>query len=189
MTDPNPPAEQPPADPPGLGGEAPPEVPEGASAALAGLNEDDAREVARLLATPGAVAWAQAQLADQEGTPATREGRYRVERNEAREQLAAATAQVERLQRAEVQRVAAAKLEHGADVFEIGRVELADLLTEDGTVDASKVEAATQALLRTRPGLGKGVGRTWPDFGQGVRGELGGPRSVGWADVLGGKPA
>lgn len=61
---------------------------------------------------------------------------------------------VERLQRGEVQRLVGADLAQPGDLFDIGRVALADLLDTDGNVDDGLVATAVYGLLVDRPGLG-----------------------------------
>ncbi|MFC4494930.1 hypothetical protein ACFPA8_12370 [Streptomyces ovatisporus] len=56
-------------------------------------------------------------------------------------------------QSAEVERLAAEKLEVAGDLFAVGGIELAGLLAEDGSVDPDKVSAAADALVAERPGL------------------------------------
>ncbi len=105
--------------------------------------------------------------------------RHRLRATESeRDQLAGL---VSALQRDEAERLAADHLAVGADLFDVGRVDLANLLAETGRVDPALVAAAVETLLRERPGL-----RQLPrvtDTGAGVRGPStpGGPT---WGDVL-----
>lgn len=99
------------------------------------------------------------------GTPATPEpengnqglvearDRYRTERDSAREALTTLTQRVERLLRAEVERLAADGLSHPADLFSLSGNELADYLTDDGDVDPERVAADVAAILAERPGM------------------------------------
>jgi len=57
------------------------------------------------------------------------------------------------LQRAEIERLASAGLSHPTDLFTLSGNELADYLTDAGTVDAEKVAADVAAILQERPGL------------------------------------
>lgn len=82
-----------------------------------------------------------------------REARYRVERNEAREALAAAEARIAHLHRAEVERLAAGSLSHPEDLFSLSGNALSDYLDDDGMVDPVKVAADVSEILRERPGL------------------------------------
>lgn len=84
-----------------------------------------------------------------------KEARYRTERNAAREALTAAEASIERLQRAEVERVAGEHLAMPGDLFSLTGNELADYLDEDGNVDPVRVAADVAAVLTERPGLRK----------------------------------
>lgn len=82
-----------------------------------------------------------------------REARYRVERNEAREQLAAANERIARMQRTEIERLAATSLAHPDDLFTLSGNDLADYLNDDGDVDPEKVDADIAAIVAERPGL------------------------------------
>lgn len=118
------------------------------------------------------------EAASQKGN---REARYRVERNEAREALATARARIERMQRAEVERLAADKLSHPADLFSLSGNELADYLTQDGDVDAEKVAADVAAILAERPGLRRNTPGYDPTQGYGGRPPKGSPS---FADLM-----
>lgn len=85
-----------------------------------------------------------------------REARYRVERNEAREQLAAANERIARWQRAEIERIAGETLAMPGDLWINGN-DVTDYLTEDGYVDPDKVSADVELMLSERPGLQKPV--------------------------------
>lgn len=82
-----------------------------------------------------------------------REARYRVERNEARAEVANLQARLAIIQRAEIERLASAGLSHPSDIFTLSGNELADYLTEDGDVDTEKVSADVASILGERPGL------------------------------------
>lgn len=88
-----------------------------------------------------------------EAAQGPREARYRVERNEARDQLAAAHERIARLQRAEIERLAAASLAHPDDLFTLSGNDLTDYLNEDGDVDPERVAADIEAIVTERPGL------------------------------------
>lgn len=93
--------------------------------------------------------------------------------------------QVERMQRAEAERLAGERLAQPSDLFDVGGTALADLLTDDGDVDADRVTAAVQALLDARPGLHRDAKVTWPDMGAGQR-ETSAPTKT-WGAVLRGR--
>jgi hypothetical protein len=93
--------------------------------------------------------------------------RYRAERDTAREELAAAHARIERLQRAEIERLAADDLSHPSDLFSLSGNDLADYLTESGDVDAEKVAADVAEILAERPGLRKAAPAFDPSQGRG----------------------
>ncbi|VBA57608.1 hypothetical protein LAUMK191_04099 [Mycobacterium attenuatum] len=88
-----------------------------------------------------------------ESPKGNREARYRVERNEAREALAAAQARIEAIQTREVERLAGKHLAQPADLFALSGKTLADLLDDNGDVDAERVAEVAAAVLAARPGL------------------------------------
>lgn len=106
-----------------------------------------------------------------EAHKANREARYRVERNEARAERDALAQRVERMQQAEVERLAADALSHPTDLFSLSGNELADYLTDDGDVDADKVAADVAQILAERPGLRKRMPGYDPTQGYGGRPE------------------
>ncbi len=65
------------------------------------------------------------------------------ERDQARTDL-------EAMQRAEVERAAGERLAQGSDLWDAG-VQLEELVSEDGSLDAEKVTAAVAAVLEARP--------------------------------------
>ena len=105
---------------------------------------------------------------------------YRTERDSAREELTAATARIEQLQRAEVERLASALSEPG-DLFTLGGVTLADLLDADGNVDPEQVSTAVAGVLATRPGLRR-MYATDPSQGRG--GDVAVKRAPTFADLF-----
>jgi hypothetical protein len=120
-------------------------------------------------------------------TPGREAAKYRVRLREVEAERDQITAQLTTYQRAAVEQLAAERLAVGADVFDVARAELADLLDEQGQVNPEAVAAAVDALLVSRPGLGRdAVGRLpagFPDLGQGARSrdESGG---TSWTDVI-----
>lgn len=126
-----------------------------------------------------------------EGTPArengsqgqNREARYRVERNEARQERDAALARIEALQLRELHRLAGEHLAQPADLLALGEVTLAELLDDDGNIDPEAVAEAAAALVEARPGLAKNpkVLATDPTQGHGGSPGRGQPD---WADLL-----
>lgn len=89
---------------------------------------------------------------EQDSAPQNREARYRVERNEAREQLAAAELRLVQLQTRELHRLAGEILAVPSDIALSGKP-LSDFLTPEGWVDKSAVEAAAREVAQARPGL------------------------------------
>ncbi|PTR26484.1 hypothetical protein C8K36_10556 [Rhodococcus sp. OK519] len=106
--------------------------------------------------------------ADNSAQRTSKEARYRVERNAAREALTAAQARIERLQRAEIERLAAdAGLAHASDVFTLSGNGPVDYLDDDGNVDPARVAADVTAVLVERPGLRKNAPAFDPSQGTG----------------------
>lgn len=116
---------------------------------------------------------------EQDPAPQNREARYRVERNEAREQLAAAELRLVQLQTAELHRLAGEILSAPEDITLAGKP-LADFLTVEGRVDRAAVEAAAREVAQTRPGLAKYQPGYDPSQGYGIPGT----RTAGWAALL-----
>lgn len=118
-----------------------------------------------------------------EETPrGNKEARYRVERNEARAERDALAQRVERMQRAEVERLAGDSLSHPADLFSLSGNELADYLADNGDVDAEKVAADVAAVLAERPGLRKNSPAFDPSQGHGGRPQA--KREPSWGAVF-----
>jgi hypothetical protein len=115
--------------------------------------------------------------------PATREARYRREAREAQAQVAELTERVTRMQRAEVERMAA-RLHNPSDFWTAG-VDLAELLNEDGEVNPERVAEAVAALADSKPYLMKPPRRS--NFGQGNRTPVDLDSGTTWGSVLRGR--
>ncbi|NVN51310.1 hypothetical protein [Mycolicibacterium hippocampi] len=85
---------------------------------------------------------------------ANREARYRVERNQARDERNALAARLEQLQTAELHRLAGEHLAAPEDISLSGKP-LSEFLTPEGWVDHQAVEAAAKSVIGSRPGLSK----------------------------------
>ena len=101
---------------------------------------------------------------------------HRVKAREAIEQRDALAAKVKALQVADVERLAAAQLAQGSDVWL--DVELAAVLDDEGNVSADLVKAAAEAAAAKRPGLAA----PRPSFDGGVRGPSSAPSGPSFAD-------
>jgi hypothetical protein len=115
-----------------------------------------------------------------EGQKGNREARYRVERNQAREERDTLAARLEQLQTAELHRLAGEFLSAPEDISLSGRA-LTDYLTPEGWVDRAAVEQAARAVVETRPGLAKNAAAVDPT--QGRHGGTGKPEPT-WAALL-----
>ncbi|SIG26154.1 Uncharacterised protein [Mycobacteroides abscessus subsp. abscessus] len=98
--------------------------------------------------------------------PQNREARYRVERNEARAQLAEVELRLVQLQTAELHRLAGSILSAPEDIALSGKP-LESYLTPEGWVDRSAVEAAAREVVAARPGLAKAQPAHDPSQGRG----------------------
>jgi hypothetical protein len=106
------------------------------------------------------------------------------ERDSAREELATAHVRIERMQRAEIERLASDHLAMASDLFSLSGNDVADYLNEDGDVDAEKVAADVAAILAERPGLKKGLPVAGYDPTQGYGGRPEPKREATLADLL-----
>ncbi|MFE2261394.1 hypothetical protein [Streptomyces griseosporeus] len=89
-----------------------------------------------------------------EGNPANREAaKYRRQLRETEAKLSAAEERVNRLLRKAIEDQVSSKLAVPADLFDVGKVELSDLLDADGYPDSETIDAAADALLKQRPHL------------------------------------
>jgi hypothetical protein len=118
-------------------------------------------------------------------TPNAEAQRLRSARRAVEAERDAVLARLTKLQTREAVRLASADLAKGEDLFEIGKTDLASLLTEDGGVNEDAVRSAVNELLDGRPGLRKPAG--FPDLGQGRRRQTAAPKTT-WADWLQAKP-
>lgn len=111
--------------------------------------------------------------------PNNREARYRVERNEARTQLAEAELRLVQLQTRELHRLAGDILSAPEDIALSGKP-LSDFLTPEGWVDKGTVEKVAQEVAQTRPGLAKYQPGYDLSQGHGVPAA----RTAGWGALL-----
>jgi hypothetical protein len=116
-----------------------------------------------------------------EGRKGNREARYRVERNEAREEARQLRERIDSLLTREAERVASKHLAEPADLFTLSGKSVRDFLGEDGELDAELVTSTANEILGTRPGLRPADSAV--DRSQGLGG---GAQSTGpqWSDVL-----
>jgi hypothetical protein len=90
---------------------------------------------------------------DEDESPNAEAARYRVRLREAEQEVGHLRGRIETMQRADVERQLAGRVAQPADIFEIGGVDLADLLDDDGNVVPELVDTAVFGLLESRPGL------------------------------------
>ena len=96
--------------------------------------------------------------------------RYRRQLRETEAQRNTLSERVERMQRSEVERLAAQTLAVAADVWAVGGLDLATVLNEHGDIDPDAVDRFTDEMIRARPGLHHDAKRRpFPDMGQGQR--------------------
>lgn len=124
-----------------------------------------------------------AEQAEPEGRGGNAEAaRYRTQLRAAEAERDTLAARVDALHRSAVERLVADRLAAPADLFDVGQADLADLLDDDGNLDAAAVDQHVADLLATRPGLARDAGPRRLDLGQGVRGST--PGGASWSDLL-----
>lgn len=121
-------------------------------------NEDAASAPQSAEQTANAPADAETTVGDAEqgadkSNPNREAAKYRTKLRETEAERDTLAGRLEMMQRAEVARLAGEKLAIGADILDIAGTPLAELLSDEGTVDPDKVTAATDALLESRPNL------------------------------------
>lgn len=111
-----------------------------------------------------------------------REARYRVERNEARQERDQLAQRVESLLTREAERVAAQHLAEPADLFTLTGKSVRDFVGEDGEVDGELILQAANEILGTRPGLSRHAPATDPS--QGSSSPRPKPKQPSWGALL-----
>lgn len=110
-----------------------------------------------------------ADISTEDKSSANKEAaKYRTRLREAESKLEAANARVNSLLRKSVETYVAAKLSVPSDLFDIGKVDVADLLDGEGNIDTETVDSAVEALLKERPGLSNKA-HYWGDVWGGQR--------------------
>lgn len=120
--------------------------------------------------------------------PEREAARYRRQLRETEAERDALRGQVEAMQRAEVERLASAKLAKPAGIWTVG-IQLDDMLTDSGTVDPAKVADVVAVAMDTvglapvpprsviAPKAGTGGGGRPPSSGKGFAGAFAPPRA------------
>jgi hypothetical protein len=117
-----------------------------------------------------------------EPTKASREARYRTERNGARAERDALAGRVEQMQTRELERIAGNAISTPADLLALTGKTVADFLDESGELDTELVAEAAEELLSSRPGLRKNAPAFDPS--QGVGGKTAAKREPSWGALL-----
>jgi hypothetical protein len=102
-----------------------------------------------------------------QGNPNAKEARYRVERNEARQERDSLTQRVQTLLSREAERVASKHLSEPSDLFTLSGKSVNDFIGEDGELDTELIVQVANDLLGNRPGLGVSAGAYDPTQGKG----------------------
>lgn len=116
------------------------------------------------------------------GSQGNREARYRVERNEARQERDALAQRIERLQTQELHRLAGELLAQPEDIGLSGK-DLADFLTPEGWLDREAVVEVAAEVVEARPGLAKNPKVYAVDMTQGMGGGTS-PKAPEWGDLF-----
>ncbi len=94
---------------------------------------------------------------------------------------------VARMQQAEVNHLVAERMADPEDLRVLGKVELADLLDDEGEVDSEKVEQAVTDLLERKPRLAADYQPDADGFDGGARQSVSNGGDASWSSVLGGR--
>lgn len=116
-----------------------------------------------------------------EPSPGSEAAKYRTQLRATETERDTLTTRVETLTRREAARQAAEVLEVGDDLFDVGRVDLADMFDADGELDPVKVRDAARVVVQARPGLATTKQGRVGGF-QGARGGI--TPSTSWSSVL-----
>jgi hypothetical protein len=116
-----------------------------------------------------------------DGRPPNREARYRVERNQARQERDALSARLTELQTQELHRLAGEHLAAAEDIELSGKT-LADYLTPEGWIDHDAVADAAAEVIESRPGLARNPKVRAVDRSQGSGGS--GKSAPEWSDLF-----
>ncbi|MET8181964.1 hypothetical protein [Streptomyces sp. NPDC005336] len=116
-----------------------------------------------------------------EASPNAEAAKYRRKLRDAETQLEAANTRIETLLRRDIEQRVSDRLAVPADLFDLGKATVADLLNEDGVIMDDAIAAAVEALIEKRPGLAKPKG--WGDVG-GFRPSAISDPAPTWTDAL-----
>lgn len=100
-----------------------------------------------------------------DGTPDPEADRRALE--EAHGRLDAAQKRIDVMLGREVERLVESRLVCPSDLFDLGKIQLSNLLDEAGAIDSEKVTSAVDELLRVRPYLAGGPVTVWGHVGGG----------------------
>ncbi|MET8693190.1 hypothetical protein ABZV65_11685 [Streptomyces bauhiniae] len=117
--------------------------------------------------------------------PNSEAAKYRRKLREAETQLEAASTRIEALLRRDIEQRVSDRLAVPADLFDLGKATVADLLNEDGDVMEDAITAAVEALIEKRPGLAKPKG--WGDVGGSRHAVISDPAPTWTAALRGGR--
>jgi hypothetical protein len=127
-----------------------------------------------------------APAADDTADSGKEAAKYRRRLRETEAERDTLTERLTTLQRSEAERLAAAALTDGADLWREG-TELADLLDDDGNIDPDKVTAAATSVSHAHPHWRKREPAAPPASTVTSNGKIGpgpGPEPRSWTDVL-----
>ncbi|MFI5567281.1 hypothetical protein ACIA6T_07925 [Streptomyces sp. NPDC051740] len=115
-------------------------------------------------------------------SPNAEAAKYRRKLRDAEAKLETANTRIETLLRRDIEQRVSDRLAVPADLFEIGKRSVSDLLTEDGEVADDAITAAVESLLENRPGLAKATAG-WGSVGGSSRSAVA-PAAPTWSDAL-----
>ncbi len=121
-----------------------------------------------------------------EGKPNSEAAKYRTRLRAVEAERDALTQRLARMQQVEVDRLVASRMADPEDLRVLGKIEIADLLDDEGEVDPDKVEQAVSDLLERKPRLAKDYEPNAAGFDGGARQSVSASLPT-WGSVLGGK--
>ncbi len=126
------------------------------------------------------------QGTEDKGTGNSEAAKWRIRLRAVEAERDGLAARVAAFTRAEVERHAAPRLADPDDLFSLGKVEVADLLDDEGEVDPEKVEQAVTDLLERKPRLARNYEPDADGFDGGARKSVSNSPPT-WGSVLGGR--
>ncbi len=124
---------------------------------------------------------------EDKGTGNSEAAKWRTRLRQAEAERDTLAQRLARMQQAEVDRLVAERMADPEDLRVLGKVEVADLLDDEGLVDVDKVDQAVSDVLKSKPRLAKDYEPDAEGFDGGARQSVSNS-GASWSSVLGGRP-